>query len=241
MSDLARRFAEARICGGTITDAGPLTLEQGYAVADAAAHLLGTPSGWKIGATNAGGQAFLGIREPICGRVFDRLVSSGETITLPGTLPGLRAAEAEPEILFRLASGSEPGGDPPTIAAAHLGIEINRPSHDDAFGQGVGFIVADNAAHVALIIGPAIDPGELAMPQAVTVSLIRNGREAERGDASAVLGNPLAALEWLATRRSLQPGDWIATGAMARSCLFASGDCVEADFGRLGKVSVRQS
>lgn len=237
MSELAKRFAEARLAGATVEGVDQLTLKQGYAIADTTARLLGTSAGWKIGATNAGGQKFLGVGEPICGRIFDGIVMSGETLTLPG----LRDAEAEPEVLFKLASGSEPGGEMPTIAAAYLGIEINRPSHDDAFGQGVGFIVADNAAHAALVVGPEIDLALLHLPDTIGVKLIRNGSEAASGDASAVLGNPLAALHWLASRRVVKAGDWIATGAITRSCPFTSGDCVIADFGPLGRVLVRRS
>ena len=236
MSDWARRFAGARLSGGTVDGVGPLTLDQGYAIADAAAPLLGITKGWKVGATNADGQAFLQIDEPICGRIFGPIAFSGEKLALRGARP----AEAEPEILLRLATGSEPSEEPPRIAAAHLGLEINRPSHDDAFGRGAGFIVADNAAHVALIVGPIIDLACLDHPGSIAVKLIRNGIEEASGDASAVLGTPLAAVRWLASRRSLRAGDWVATGAITKSCEFACGDHIEADFGALGSVEVER-
>lgn len=235
MSTLAVRFAKARLSGGVVNDAGPLTLDEGYAIADSAAGLLGAARGWKVGATNPAGQQFLKVTEPICGRVFGNVVQSGEAVLLPGSRP----AEAEPEIFFKLKEASQPGGEPPVIAGAYLGMEINRPSHDEPFVQGVGFIVADNAAHAALVVGPQIALELLDDPAAIAVTLERGGVAVASGEASAVLGNPLAALAWLAGERNLNAGDWIATGAMTRSCPFLPGDTIVADFGPHGFVSAR--
>ena len=226
MNSLADRIVAARLAGTELGDAPRLSLDEGYAVQDAVAAGLGALAGWKIGATNAGGQRFLGVTGPIFGRVPQSgLRQSGERVALGGERP----AEAEPEILFRLGADG-------TVAATHLGIEINRPSRADVFELGVGFIVADNAAHAALVIGPAIPLAALDMQETVTVSLIRDGETVSTGDAAAVLGHPLRALEALSREHPLREGDWIATGAMARACPFAPGDTVVADFGALGRV-----
>lgn len=235
--ELARLIVEARRSGAALADAPPaLTLERGYAVQALVAATLGEIAGWKVGATNAGGQRFLRVAEPICGRVLAAgVIASGATAALPGD----RDAEAEPEILFRLARA--PDGDPvAAIGAVHLGLEVNRPSRDDALALGAGFIVADNAAHAALVVGPGIPLAALDRPEAVRVRLLLNGEPQHDGDASAVLGHPLKSLRWLAANRPLRAGDWIATGAITRACRLAIGDEVSADFGALGRVSVRR-
>lgn len=229
MDDLAARIAAARRTGAELAAPARLDLGEGYRVQAEVAAALGPAAGWKIGATSAGAQAFLGVDGPIFGRVIAAgLHEAGEKARLPGA----RSAEAEPEVLLRIG----PGG---VIGAVHLGLEINRPSRADAFDLGAGFIVADNAAHAGLVIGPALSRAVLDDPAALRVALIRNGAPASEGDAAAVMGSPVHALAALAAARPLAPGDWIATGAMARACPFAPGDTVEADFGAYGRVVLR--
>lgn len=228
MDDLAARIAAARRTGAELADPPPLTLADGYRLQAEVVARLGATAGWKIGATNAAGQAFLGVDGPIFGRVLAAgLHEPGERARLAGSRP----AEAEPEVLLRIG----PGG---VIGAVHLGLELNRPSRTDAFERGVGFIVADNAAHAGLVIGPALSRAVLDDPAALRVTLRRNGAAAGEGDAGAVMGSPIHALAALAAARPLAPGDWIATGAMARACPFAPGDVVEADFGVFGTVGI---
>jgi 2-keto-4-pentenoate hydratase len=244
MTTLAVPLLHARRTGTILEQAPPpLTLSQGYEIAEELASGLGEQVGWKVGATSPGAQQALGVAEPIYGRVFATgLWQDGAQVELVGD----RAAEAEPEIFLRV--GRDPGatlqvGD---IAEVRLGLEINRPSHPEAIRLGATFIVADNAAHVGLVIGPEISFDLLADPAAVTVRLLRNGELASQGTAEAVLGNPIGSAEWLValragTTRPLRAGDWIATGAMCRSCGFERGDEVVADFGDLGQVQVRRA
>ena len=225
MTGFVEAIIEARGHGRLVFEVPPLTLASGYAVAALVWRKLGTPVGWKIGATNAGGQQFLGIDTPICGRIFEAgLFQAGDVAVV-----GDRVAEVEPEILLRI-------GKDGAVVAAYLGLEVVRSSHDKAFEKGVGFIIADNSAHVAIVIGPEIPLSALDHPSDIGVKLVHNGAEAGAGDASMVLGNPLNALNWLRETQSVLPGDWIATGAMTRACPFATGDTVVADFDILGRL-----
>jgi 2-keto-4-pentenoate hydratase len=230
MDRLAEQIAAARLSGSELEEPiGPLDLAEGYAIQAQVAERLGRQVGWKAGATNATGQRFLGVDGPIFGRVLaGGLRQSGDR----GGLPGARSGEAEPEIALRLDDSGK-------AAAAYLAIEVNRPSRSDAFALGAGFIVADNAAHCALVIGPEIPLEALDEPEAITVTFGLRSRPAETGNAAAVLGNPLRALEALAAARPLSAGDWIASGAITRSCPFSPDDEIVADFGRWGSVSVR--
>ncbi len=217
----------ARTSGTLLAAAASMSLAEGYAIAEQVWAGFGPLAGWKIGATSAGGQAMLGIEVPIIGRV------PASALHAPGlvALVGDRDAEAEPEIVFRI-------GPEGAVEAVHLGLEVVRPSRDDAFQLGAGYIVADNAAHVGLVIGPRIDVGWLDAPENLTVMLQRNGEDVCAGSAAMVLGDPRHALDWLASAHRLQPGDWIASGAMARACRFARGDTVVADFGSAGRIEV---
>lgn len=224
-ANLAQSLAQARRTGTRIEPPPPLTLREGYAVAASAAY--GPALGWKIGATSARAQAMLGIEGPIFGRIL-AVHPSPATLTLPGDHP----AEAEPEILLRLG----PGG---TIAAAHLGLEIVRPSHPDAPALGPGFIVADNAAGLAVVVGPAIDPALLATPAAISVTLTLDGQPAGEGDATALIGGVHAQLAALARHAPLTEGDWIATGALARAVPLARGVTITAHFPGHGEATAR--
>ncbi len=225
---LLEQLARARQTGQPLAEPHRLSLSQGYRIAARLAPMLGETVGWKVGATSPGAQSVLGVRQPIRGRVF----RSGLLLSPADFAPqGDRACEAEPEIV--LESGPEPG----VAARAFLGIEVNRPSRDDALALGPGFIVADNAAHVALVVGPEIPLELLSDPAAIRVILQHNGEPAGQGSADAVLGDPRQSLTWLAGRVDLRPGELVASGAITRAVPFGRGDTVVACFGPLGRVT----
>ena len=71
-----------------------------------------------------------------------------------------------------------------------------------------------------------------------------NGQEVATGLGSAVLGNPLNSIAWLAGKlgeygRRLRPGDIIMTGSFVRQCPLSSGDVAVAEFSGIGSVEVR--
>ena len=210
----ASALAPARLAGASVSDPpAAITLAEGYRLARAGESLLGTPAGWKIGATSARAMAFLEVEEPIIGRLYaERIWHGGDMADLFGDRP----AEAEPEIAFRLARPLVAGGNPlASIGAVHAAAEIVRPSHPDPFRLGAGFIVADNAAGLGALIGPEIPLAALDDPAALGVGLSVAGGAATAGCAEAVLGNPLKALVWLAKALGEVPaGAWVLSGAM---------------------------
>lgn len=211
----ATALVPARLTGRSVEDPpAPISLEEGYRLARAGEALLGTPVGWKIGATNERGMAFLRVSEPIIGRLYAERVWRDGAIA---DLSGERLAEAEPEIAFRLGRSLAAGDDPrAAIAEVRAAAEIVRPSHSDPFRLGAGFIVADNAAGLGALIGPAIPVERLSEPETLVVSLSVDGGKSCEGRANAVLGNPLEALAWLARRLGVIPGgSWVLSGGMA--------------------------
>ena len=222
---LADSLAAARQSGGMVPPPAPLSLAAGYAVAAALYPRLGTPAGWKVGATSAAAQAFLQVAEPIRGRLY------AERIWRAGDVPfaGTRPVEAEPEIVLR-------AGPDLTPDAAWFGIELNRSSYAEPFAHGAGAIVADNAASVGLLLGPAIPLAALAEPAALAAAILADGIEIARGSADAVLGDPRRAYDWLRGCINLYPGDLVATGAMGRSALAARGVVLTLACGGYGEA-----
>lgn len=228
---LAQRLATARLDGATL-DFPAVDLATGYAVARHLPRHLGPVLGWKIGATSQAAMAFLKIAAPIHGRLF-AVHESGATIDPPGQRP----LEAEPEILLTLGPDREP-------TSARFGVEFNRPSFAEPFALGAGAIVADNAASLGVLLGPAIALADLDTPHELVAQLNVDGIVMATGSADAVLGNPLNALAALRTAlasdpRGLRPGDIIATGAMCRSVLVARGQALCLDAGRWGTATAR--
>lgn len=232
----AAALAPARLAGGSVADPPvPITLEEGYRLAALGADRLGTPAGWKVGATSEGAMAFLGLAEPIMGRLHaERIWHDGDRARLPGDHP----PEAEPEVAFRLARALAAGEEPlAAVGEAFAAAEIVRPSHGEPFRLGAGFIVADNAAGLGALIGPPIPLEALAAPERIAVSLTC-GAASTTGSANAVLGNPLRALAWLAARLGTIPaGAWVLSGAMARAIPLQA-DTLVLDAGPYGTATL---
>ena len=65
----------------------------------------------------------------------------------------------------------------------------------------------------------------------------------ETGTASAVMGNPINAVAWLANKLAefdvaMEPGDVILSGSFIKAVPFDAGDSVLALFDQLGEVSL---
>jgi 2-keto-4-pentenoate hydratase len=68
-----------------------------------------------------------------------------------------------------------------------------------------------------------------------------NGKEVATGWGSAVLGNPMNSISWLAAKlgqyaRRLRPGDIIMTGSFVRQFPLGPGDVAVAEFSDIGGV-----
>ncbi|MEE4209868.1 MAG: fumarylacetoacetate hydrolase family protein [Parvularcula sp.] len=234
-ADLLSSLVQARSGGDRISEpaSAPRDLAAAYSLSERMMNKVAqsSPAGWKVGATSAGAQEFLKVEEPIRGRIF----AEGLTRS-PAAVPYAEGIEAEPEILFRLKQGvtaaecRDRAEALRAIASVHVGLEINRPSYREPFDAGALRIVADNAAHLGLVIGPEIAIEDF---RRVSVTLKHNRVEAGSGTAEAVLGDPLRSLLWLANDlpdQTLMSNAWIATGGMCRGVQLSPGDVFEAEF-----------
>ena len=202
--------------------------------------------GHKIGLTSAAMQDLLGVTEPDYGHLLDDMVyvdhGSGATVGMDRFIQ----PRVEPEIGFVLSRPLRgPGVD---LKAAQQAVESAFPALEVVDSRirdwkiGLLDTIADNASSGAVVIGAdrvAVDSLDLLR---TTVTLRCNSDVVGTGDGAAVMGNPLAALAWLAntlgTRGiALEPGHLVIPGAMCAMVPVEAGDRVTAEFTGLGSVS----
>ena len=195
-----------------------------------------THIGWKVGLTSAAIQQQFGFHEPVFGCILDT-VPSGHVFG-PGELiqPGF-----ENELCMRI------GRDLPasiTLDEARAAVDAVYPSLEiietrGPFTAQIALALADNAQQKTVVRGAPVPlPADLERIEAVVTV---NGQEAGRGLGSAVLGNPLHSVVWLAKKlaefgRHIAAGDIIMTGSFTRQFPIAPGDRVHVRFSGIGDV-----
>lgn len=229
-------------------DCKPGSLDEGYRVQDAFVELSGKAvAGYKIGATSERAQSFLEIDAPFAGCVLH-----GDLHGSPATLPAgdFIFRLIEPEFAFRLGRDLPPRGaayDSDEVADAveclHPAIELVTSGLENWRGQGAAALIADNGVDGGLVLGPACaDWRGLDLP-GHAVSLAVNGAPAGDGVGANALGDPRAALAWLANHlskrgRGLEAGAVVTTGVVTPFVELEAGDSAVADFGPLGQVQL---
>jgi 2-keto-4-pentenoate hydratase len=217
-----------------------LTIEQAYAVqlgvidrrvAAGEKHI-----GWKVGLTSVAIQQQFAVHEPVFGCILNT-VSSGHVFA-PGDLiqPGF-----ENELCMRIAR------DLPSVVSledARAAVDAVYPSLEiietrGPFTAQLALALADNAQQKTVVRGaPVTLPAALESIEAVVTV---NGQEAGRGLGSAVLGNPLHSIVWLAKKlaehgRHIRAGDIVMTGSFTRQFPIAPGDRIHVAFSGIGDV-----
>ena len=230
-------------------DLRPATREEGYAVQALLERRSAYPVfGWKIAATSQGGQRHIGVDGPLAGRLLrERVATGGSTLKLGAN----HMRVAEPEFAFRIgrplvprASSYSVGEVMAAVDSLHPAIEVPDSRYDDFARVGAAQLIADNACAHQFVLGPA------AMPQWRTRNLAEHGitgivagKLRREGKGANVLGDPSAALTWLANELSrlgiaLAAGQLVTTGTCVPPLPVEPGDHTTADFGELGSVEL---
>lgn len=222
----------------------PRTMPDAYAIQDAVIERLGgAVAGYKIGATSAAAQSFLGLDAPFYGRIPpDSVLSSPAELRLDD----FPFALIEPEFAVTLGAdlpprsdGYDQAGVADAVASVHPAFEVVTSAYGEAWrSAGALALVADNGVHARLVLGPAATDWRGLDLAAHPVRFMKNGREEGEGTGSNTLGHPLAALAWLASAvpTGLRAGQVVTTGVVTPFLYAAPGDRLEADFGALGTV-----
>lgn len=226
----------------------PLDRAQGYAVqalieAQSAKPLFG----WKIAATSEAGQKHINVAGPMAGRILAEYVIADGGAT---SLAGNEMRVAEPEFAFRMKADLPPREAAygvrevlDAVDTLHPAIELPDSRYSDFVAAGEPQIIADNACAHQFVLGPAATSNWRAVDLVEEKPVIRLRGERYTGHGRNVLGDPRIALAWLANELrelgvTLRAGEVVTTGTCHVPLVIQPGDLVDADFGKLGRVSV---
>lgn len=211
----------------------------------------GPIAGFKVGASSKAAQEFLGVSGPFSGRLFQ-----DSTYDSPAELKsdGFTFRLIEPEFAFTLGKDFPVQGELYTeeevaagVASLHPAIEVVTSAYGAAWAEAGGLaLIADNAVHGAQVMGPPIADWQGYDLKSHRVVLEINGEEKGDGYGRNVLGGPLTALAWMvnhqvAQGRGMAAGEIVTTGVVTPFLEIGIADEAAADFGALGRVSVRFS
>ncbi|MBP8925001.1 MAG: fumarylacetoacetate hydrolase family protein [Pseudomonadales bacterium] len=202
--------------------------------------------GKKIGVTSKPVQDMLDVHQPDFGFLTDRMhYPDGATIALAGKLI---APRAEAEIAFRLES--DLAGRHITEADVLAATACIMPCFEIVDSRirdwkiRIQDTIADNASCGVFVLGDTeVDPRQFDLPN-LHVRVFKNGKLLSEGLGSAVQGNPLTAVAWLANTLGrydipLLAGDIILSGSVVPLEPVASGDEMRCDVQGLGVVHCR--
>ncbi|MET4898412.1 hypothetical protein RN629_14845 [Sphingomonadaceae bacterium jetA1] len=238
LSELARAIAEARATNQTIPPPpAALTMDEAYAVQSESLRLReAAVAGYKIGLTNPAAQRSMGTTEPILGRLCAADILHGMATIPAGAQPRFAEAELVVEMGTDLSHSGAPI-DEARVAAAiggvYAGIELctSRYAVDDI---DIGALIADNGHAEWLVVGGRLSHGWDDRFATMEACLLRDNAPPVVGNSASVLGNPLAAVTWLA--------NWLATRgeALRRGQLVATGSCTGiTEIGRHDRITSR--
>ncbi len=200
--------------------------------------------GHKIGLTSEPMQTLLGVDEPDFGYILDDMV-----VADGAAVPRSRfcAPRVEPEVAFLLRDPLRgPGVTVADVRAATEAVAVALEIVDSRIADWkltLRDTVADNASSGAVVLGEWIaftDDVDLINARA---SLRLNGTEVDSGVGSAVLGDPAAAVAWLANALApfgteVLPGQFIMSGSFTTAAFVHPGDGASATISGLGTVSL---
>jgi len=202
--------------------------------------------GKKIGVTSKPVQDMLGVFQPDFGFLTDTMeFPDGAEIPIAGHLIQPRA---EGEIAFRLSKDLQgPGVTEQDVLDATATImpcfEIVDSRIDD-WKIKIQDTVADNASCGAYVFGrDEIDPRGLDLPS-LKMTIYKNGEFLAAGLGSAVQGNPLTAVAWLANTLGefgipFKAGEVILSGSLAPLIPVAAGDEMSLELEGVGGCRCR--
>lgn len=202
--------------------------------------------GKKIGVTSKAVQEMLGVFQPDFGFLTDVMeCQNGAEIPIAGNLI---QPKAEGEIAFRLKKGlCGPGVTEQDVLDATATIipcfEIVDSRIND-WRIRIQDTVADNASCGVYVLGSdEVDPRDFDLPN-LKMKIYKNGEFLSEGLGSAVQGNPLTAVAWLANTLGefgipFEAGEVILSGSLAPLESVVPGDTMHLELENIGSASCR--
>lgn len=252
MDDAVERILAARrgrMALAPLGAAAPADIAAGYAVQRRLAERLGAvpPAGFKIGATTAQMQAYLGLDGPAAGFMAQAgITTNGAELRFADHVaPGV-----ECEVALRLATDLPAGPITLDAAAAAVSavfpaIEVVERRYGDLAALGTPTLIADQVFHAGAVLGaPAAGWRDIDLG-AMRGELRVDGTMRGAGHGRDLLGHPFAALAWLAGSGAaaafggLRAGQVVLLGSVTPPLWLDGPGLVEVSFAGLGTVAVR--
>jgi 2-keto-4-pentenoate hydratase len=199
--------------------------------------------GRKIGLTSAAVQRQIGVSQPDFGVLLDDM-RYGDGDQLPSHR--LLQPRAEAEIAFVLGAdildadvSAEDLKQSVQYACPAIEVVDSRVRDWDIT---ITDTVADNASSGLFVLGDHRTGLSEFQPREVTMTMSVDGQELSSGSGEACLGDPLAALRWLAQTAiqfgsPLRAGEIVLSGALGPLVTVASGQTITAHIEPLGTVT----
>ena len=218
----------------------------GLAVRDLKLAAGRTVKGHKIGLTSKAMRSMTGATEPDYGFIYDDWFALEGSAVSRATM---NRPLVEVELVFVMCN--ELRGPSVNVADVIRATDFVLPALeivDSRYsGRGKNTLV-DSIADAAMcgfvvLGGRPMDLRDVDLRR-LSASLSINGDIMETGSASAVMGNPLNAVVWLANKLSefdvsMRPGDVILSGSFVKAIPFNAGDSIVALYDQLGEVTLR--
>ncbi|MGI9284424.1 MAG: fumarylacetoacetate hydrolase family protein [Pseudomonadales bacterium] len=202
--------------------------------------------GKKIGVTSSAVQEMLGVFQPDFGFLTDRMVyANSASIPIQNNLIQPRA---EAEIAFILKQDLV--GPNVTEADVLQATDCILPCFEIVDSRirnweiKIQDTIADNASCGVYVLGDArVDPRDFNLPE-LHIKVQKNGKFLSEGLGSAVQGNPLTAVAWLANTLGkydipFNAGDVILSGSLVPLEPVAAGDELTLELAGVGNASVK--
>ena len=223
-------------------------IEDAYRISQAVTELKlkagRTIKGHKIGLTSKAMRSITGATEPDYGTMFDNwFVPEGSVV------PRSRMNRPLVEVEIAFVLGAPLVGPSANAADVIRATDFVLPCMEivDTRQQGRGpnsliDSISDAAACGLVVLGGRPMRLQDVDIRRIGASLAINGSVEESGVASAVMGNPINAIAWLANKLheydvELEPGHVLLSGSFIKAIPFKPGDSVVALFDTLGEVT----
>ncbi|GAA4883412.1 fumarylacetoacetate hydrolase family protein [Ferrimonas pelagia] len=205
--------------------------------------------GKKIGVTSRPVQQMLGVHQPDFGFITASMQFADQAeISLSANR--LIQPRAEGEIAFKLKADLQGPGvtEVDVLAATECVIPCFEivDSRIDNWRIKIEDTVSDNASCGVFVLGDnAVDPRQLDLPN-LLMKVSKNGQPLSEGFGSAVQGDPLTAVAWLANTLGVfgipfKAGEIILSGSLVPLEPVVAGDEMSLTIEGLGSCSVRFS
>ncbi|QQO10940.1 2-keto-4-pentenoate hydratase [Breznakiella homolactica] len=201
--------------------------------------------GMKVGLTSKAMQKLLGVNEPDYGHLTDRMLLLEGA---PCECSKLLQPKVEGELAFCLDKPLK--GPGVTLADVYNATAWVVPSIEIVDSRvkdwkiTLADTVADNGSSAMLVLGSAMRPVKDVDMRLTGMTLEKNGELINSGAAAEVLGNPAAAVAWLANKLSefgigMEAGSIVLAGALTAAQPAVPGDSFTVSFQGMGSISLR--